>query len=282
MKQQENANQAQRQPREWLAIRCFRGLIKLYINSSYRVSKTVPQILLTLCAIFSNLYLIFLLVSMCHDGIIRLSLAMVLGVASAALQAVSQTVGMYTYFVHSQPRWRLITIFTISGGFMLVSIFALFRELLSIGYRAPAWALVYTLLFNVVMFYYIFWEFLGLFVLMLMAGEAIVRTLTFSLSKPYNTNIKLPFFFYPRAPGIRFKETEAPPRWYTPRFNSGVEECILCLEPFQSGEQISILACHESHLFHYDCLRQWKIKSDTCPMCREPIRDARFSKPKTG
>ena len=46
--------------------------------------------------------------------------------------------------------------------------------------------------------------------------------------------------------------------------------CSICLEPFESGEEIAWskhMKCQ--HIFHSDCLEQWLMKHDDCPICRK-------------
>ena len=44
------------------------------------------------------------------------------------------------------------------------------------------------------------------------------------------------------------------------------KECSICLELFETRENIVKLPCH--HFFHARCLAQWK---STCPYCRQPF-----------
>jgi hypothetical protein len=51
------------------------------------------------------------------------------------------------------------------------------------------------------------------------------------------------------------------------------EECSICLEQFEDGEELAVPGC--GHLFHPDCLKEW-VKTDTqmrCPVCRYDILD---------
>jgi len=44
------------------------------------------------------------------------------------------------------------------------------------------------------------------------------------------------------------------------------EECSLCLEEFQTGEELLQLPCR--HLFHESCVSPWFRRSLTCPLCK--------------
>lgn len=48
---------------------------------------------------------------------------------------------------------------------------------------------------------------------------------------------------------------------------------MICLEDFSEtdGKQVAELSCSNKHIFHVDCLKDWLVKNDTCPMCREPV-----------
>jgi len=46
--------------------------------------------------------------------------------------------------------------------------------------------------------------------------------------------------------------------------------CSICLEPFESEEEVAWskhMKCQ--HIFHADCLEQWLMKHDDCPICRK-------------
>ncbi|KAG9142449.1 hypothetical protein Leryth_018235 [Lithospermum erythrorhizon] len=44
------------------------------------------------------------------------------------------------------------------------------------------------------------------------------------------------------------------------------ETCAICLKDFEEDENIGILSCQ--HQFHRDCLTNWLINKNSCPMCR--------------
>ena len=50
------------------------------------------------------------------------------------------------------------------------------------------------------------------------------------------------------------------------KFNQ--KECLICLDEFNIGEQLSILKCE--HCYHEKCLKDWikKIKQILCPLCK--------------
>ena len=41
--------------------------------------------------------------------------------------------------------------------------------------------------------------------------------------------------------------------------------CIICFADLLE-KNVAILAC--GHFFHYDCIRNWLIKKEKCPICR--------------
>lgn len=46
--------------------------------------------------------------------------------------------------------------------------------------------------------------------------------------------------------------------------------CPICLNVFEAGDEISIATvCH--HAYHSHCLKQWLIRSTTCPYCRQDL-----------
>mmetsp|Transcript_27837 Transcript_27837/g.58504 ORF Transcript_27837/g.58504 Transcript_27837/m.58504 type:complete len:439 (+) Transcript_27837:284-1600(+) len=44
--------------------------------------------------------------------------------------------------------------------------------------------------------------------------------------------------------------------------------CIICLLPLENGEQIADLRC--GHFYHADCLSEWILKKNSCPLCQDP------------
>lgn len=43
-------------------------------------------------------------------------------------------------------------------------------------------------------------------------------------------------------------------------------ECTICLTAIEEGERVGILPC--MHIFHSDCLRQWIMRRNACPLCQ--------------
>ncbi|WAQ90552.1 hypothetical protein PtA15_12A542 [Puccinia triticina] len=48
-----------------------------------------------------------------------------------------------------------------------------------------------------------------------------------------------------------------------------ITACAMCLEEYQSSDQVLVLPCHPSHFFHRDCLRDWFKEYLNCPLCRK-------------
>lgn len=46
--------------------------------------------------------------------------------------------------------------------------------------------------------------------------------------------------------------------------------CPICITSFKDDTRpVTQLSCHESHMFHVDCLAEWFHVSPTCPTCRK-------------
>jgi len=45
--------------------------------------------------------------------------------------------------------------------------------------------------------------------------------------------------------------------------------CSICLTVLRVDDVVRNVSC--SHLFHADCLDQWLVHNDTCPLCRRPV-----------
>ncbi|CAN6216307.1 unnamed protein product [Urochloa humidicola] len=49
------------------------------------------------------------------------------------------------------------------------------------------------------------------------------------------------------------------------------EECAICFEDFEDGEEISVMPCSNRHEFHTKCIGKWLGRSNTCPLCRHEL-----------
>ncbi len=47
------------------------------------------------------------------------------------------------------------------------------------------------------------------------------------------------------------------------------DTCSICLENFSSGETVTRLSCHISHMFHTPCIDTWRSVARTCPLCKK-------------
>jgi len=53
-------------------------------------------------------------------------------------------------------------------------------------------------------------------------------------------------------------------------------QCSVCFENFNLDEQVKKLPCN--HMYHPQCIDQWLVHHNTCPICREPAaQDAQRS-----
>lgn len=49
-----------------------------------------------------------------------------------------------------------------------------------------------------------------------------------------------------------------------------INTCGICLEP----GKLKRLSCHKEHIFHADCIEEWRKVNNTCPNCRAEIKDS--------
>ncbi|PIA32755.1 hypothetical protein AQUCO_04400154v1, partial [Aquilegia coerulea] len=47
-----------------------------------------------------------------------------------------------------------------------------------------------------------------------------------------------------------------------------VEACIVCKDDFLTDEDIIVMPCATSHIFHENCIVKWLQGSHVCPFCR--------------
>tara|TARA_Y100000816_G_scaffold291173_1_gene281722 strand:+ start:956 stop:1750 length:795 start_codon:yes stop_codon:yes gene_type:complete len=50
------------------------------------------------------------------------------------------------------------------------------------------------------------------------------------------------------------------------------EKCAICLDVLTSGTLRNITTLRCNHNFHKNCIDRWKIRKNTCPVCRKRIR----------
>lgn len=48
--------------------------------------------------------------------------------------------------------------------------------------------------------------------------------------------------------------------------------CMVCLEDFIEGEEVTLLPCEGGHRFHPHCIGPWLEGHRTCPNCREKVQ----------
>ncbi|EJK66754.1 hypothetical protein THAOC_12296 [Thalassiosira oceanica] len=47
------------------------------------------------------------------------------------------------------------------------------------------------------------------------------------------------------------------------------QTCSICLLAFEEGETVTDLTC--GHLYHAECVSEWLLKKNECPLCKNPI-----------
>ncbi|KAK8270746.1 hypothetical protein V6Z12_D11G217600 [Gossypium hirsutum] len=45
------------------------------------------------------------------------------------------------------------------------------------------------------------------------------------------------------------------------------EPCCICQEDYANGEELGLLDC--GHDFHFNCIKQWLVEKNSCPICRK-------------
>ena len=52
--------------------------------------------------------------------------------------------------------------------------------------------------------------------------------------------------------------------------------CTICLSRFKAAEEVCQFRCHESHLFHKECILPWLIKKNECPICKQKVYQIKY------
>ena len=50
-----------------------------------------------------------------------------------------------------------------------------------------------------------------------------------------------------------------------------IQTCVVCLEPLEFKDFRRMTTCR--HVFHPECIANWFVMSDDCPVCRSPQND---------
>ena len=50
------------------------------------------------------------------------------------------------------------------------------------------------------------------------------------------------------------------------KHNKNDIECSICLDTIQKGVQMNC-----THVYHIDCITQWNVIKNQCPLCRKPL-----------
>lgn len=64
---------------------------------------------------------------------------------------------------------------------------------------------------------------------------------------------------------LKFKKFEV----YQRESQNPITSCVICLEDFKINDNITILQCN--HIYHYDCVSGWFMRTPNCPICRTNI-----------
>ena len=48
------------------------------------------------------------------------------------------------------------------------------------------------------------------------------------------------------------------------------DDCAICLQQFEMEDLIEETICH--HIYHENCLEEWSLKSEDCPVCRQELK----------
>eukprot|EP00826_Nyctotherus_ovalis_P010346 TRINITY_DN12737_c0_g6_i1.p1 TRINITY_DN12737_c0_g6~~TRINITY_DN12737_c0_g6_i1.p1 ORF type:complete len:280 (-),score=21.43 TRINITY_DN12737_c0_g6_i1:107-946(-) len=98
----------------------------------------------------------------------------------------------------------------------------------------------------------------GAGILIIAVIEVVIRMLTCSFYNPFSESVK--YFIEKRVPAVHYDEEK-----------HDSKKCMICLNKFMSNERLCGLECHESHMFHTRCIKQWLRINYVCPCCRAAV-----------
>ncbi|CAM0950264.1 unnamed protein product [Alopecurus aequalis] len=47
--------------------------------------------------------------------------------------------------------------------------------------------------------------------------------------------------------------------------------CVICIQDYEVGDEISVVPCSGRHRFHHRCLGVWLMRKHLCPLCRHTL-----------
>ncbi|KAK1628705.1 hypothetical protein QYE76_003020 [Lolium multiflorum] len=51
----------------------------------------------------------------------------------------------------------------------------------------------------------------------------------------------------------------------------GSTGCVICIQDYEVGDEISVVPCSGSHQFHQRCIDEWFTRKRLCPLCRHAL-----------
>ncbi|CAD8053574.1 unnamed protein product [Paramecium primaurelia] len=58
---------------------------------------------------------------------------------------------------------------------------------------------------------------------------------------------------------------------YKPNILEGEQECSICMQPYQTDDEVLQMPCSTLHHFHNTCISAWLQIQSTCPNCRQQL-----------
>lgn len=68
---------------------------------------------------------------------------------------------------------------------------------------------------------------------------------------------------------LKTKTYNQPKRWCDPTQPAEMDNCAVCLEPFNNNQCLRVLPC--LHEYHRECVDPWLLLQHTCPLCKRSI-----------
>ncbi|KAM0900193.1 hypothetical protein ACQ4PT_020806 [Festuca glaucescens] len=51
----------------------------------------------------------------------------------------------------------------------------------------------------------------------------------------------------------------------------GSTGCVICIQDYEDGDEISVVPCSGRHQFHQRCIDEWFTRKRLCPLCRHAL-----------
>jgi hypothetical protein len=57
--------------------------------------------------------------------------------------------------------------------------------------------------------------------------------------------------------------------------------CTVCMCEFEGYQIVTVLPCSDKHIFHTECIKEWLLTKNACPLCMKEVDLSEVDKEET-